>query len=93
MNQSELVIIAGRPSMGKTALATNFATTSAVKNQQTTLFVSLEMSRLELVERMLCSYGEINGHKLRNGMLSAGRSQEAPRSIVRDERGEAVHRR
>ncbi|HVU89883.1 MAG TPA: replicative DNA helicase [Pirellulales bacterium] len=78
MNPSELIIIAGRPSMGKTALATNFATTAAVKNQQTTLFVSLEMSRLELVERMLCSYGEINGHKLRNGMLSAADRRKLP---------------
>jgi replicative DNA helicase len=78
MNPSELVIIAGRPSMGKTALATNFATTAAVQNKQTTLFVSLEMSRLELVERMLCSYGEINGHKLRNGMLSAAERRKLP---------------
>ncbi len=78
MNPSELVIIAGRPSMGKTALATNIATTASVDNAQTTLFVSLEMSRLELVEGMLCSYGKINGHKLRNGMLSAAERRKLP---------------
>jgi len=72
LNQSELVILAARPSMGKTALAANIADYVAVELQKPTLFVSLEMSRLELVERMLCSYGRINGHKLRNGFLSAG---------------------
>ncbi len=78
LNASELVIIAGRPSMGKTALATNIATCAAVSQKHTTLFVSLEMSRLELVERMLCSHGRINGHKLRNGMLSAGDRKKLP---------------
>ncbi|HEY1603548.1 MAG TPA: replicative DNA helicase [Pirellulales bacterium] len=78
LNASELVIIAGRPSMGKTALATNIATNVAVDQKQTTLFVSLEMSRLELVERMLCSHGRINGHKLRNGMLSAAERKKLP---------------
>ena len=78
LNASELVIIAGRPSMGKTALATNIATTVAVEQKHTTLFVSLEMSRLELVERMLCSHGRINGHKLRNGMLSAADRKKLP---------------
>jgi len=78
LNASELVIIAGRPSMGKTALATNIATDVAVRQNQTTLFVSLEMSRLELVERMLCSHGRINGHKLRGGMLSAAERKKLP---------------
>jgi len=78
LNSSELVIIAGRPSMGKTALATNIATDVAVRQKHTTLFVSLEMSRLELVERMLCSHGRINGHKLRNGMLSAADRKKLP---------------
>jgi replicative DNA helicase len=78
LNASELVIIAGRPSMGKTALATNIATHAAVDRGHTTLFVSLEMSRLELVERMLCSYGKINGHKLRNGMLPAADKRKLP---------------
>ncbi len=70
LHESELVIIAGRPSMGKTALAANIADHVAIETGQTTLFVSLEMSRLELAERMLCSHGRINGHKLRNGFIS-----------------------
>jgi len=77
LNPSELVIIAGRPSMGKTALATNVATHVAMQ-KHATLFVSLEMSRMELVERMLCAHGEINGHKLRNGMLSAADRRKLP---------------
>lgn len=70
LHEGELVIIAGRPSMGKTALATNIADHMAIETGRPTLFVSLEMSRLELAERMLCSYGRINGHKLRNGFIS-----------------------
>lgn len=80
LNGSELVIIAGRPSMGKTALATNIATHASVRKGHTTLFVSLEMSRLELVERMLCSHGEINGHKLRNGILSSTDRNKLPKA-------------
>jgi len=70
LHESELVIIAARPSMGKTALATNLADHVSIKDNRTTLFVSLEMSRLELAERMLCSHGRINGHELRNGFIS-----------------------
>ncbi len=70
LHESELVILAARPSMGKTALATNIAEYVAVDAGMTTLFVSLEMSRLELVQRMLCSRGKINGHKFRSGFLS-----------------------
>lgn len=64
---SELLILAGRPSMGKTALAANIAEHVAIKEKVGTLFVSLEMSKLELAERMMCSQARINGHKLRNG--------------------------
>ena len=70
LHEGELVILAARPSMGKTALATNIADHVAVEGQRTTLFVSLEMSRLELAERMICANGRINGHKLRNGFIS-----------------------
>ena len=70
LHEGELVILAARPSMGKTALATNIADHVAIEGGRTTLFVSLEMSRLELAERMLCAHGRINGHKLRNGFIS-----------------------
>jgi len=70
LHDSELVILAGRPSMGKTALATNITDYVAVEGNVPTLFVSLEMSRLELVQRMLCARGRIDGKKFRGGYLS-----------------------
>jgi len=77
LNAGELIIIAGRPGMGKTALAANIAEHVSL-NQQMTLFVSLEMSRHELSERMLCSYARINSHKLRNGHLSRAEQDRLP---------------
>ena len=71
MHEGELIILAARPSMGKTAFSSNIAEHVAIELGRTVLFVSLEMSRLELAERMLCAYGRINGHKLRNGFISA----------------------
>ena len=70
LHKEELTIVAARPSMGKTALAANIAEHVAIEEEKTTLFVSLEMSRMELVQRMMCSRGEISGEKLRNGFLT-----------------------
>ncbi len=70
LHGGELVILAARPSMGKTALATNIADHVAADAGVATLFVSLEMSRLELGQRMLCARGEISGNKFRSGFLS-----------------------
>jgi len=71
LHNGELVILAARPSMGKTALAMNMAENVALQNQQPTLFCSLEMSGIELIDRMLCSLSRVNGHKLRAGTISA----------------------
>lgn len=65
---SELLILAARPSMGKTALVCNFALASAKENNGVLLF-SLEQSRLELAERLLCICGRLDGHRLRQGQL------------------------
>jgi replicative DNA helicase len=70
LHKGELIILAARPSMGKTALAANIAEHVALRRQIATLFVSLEMSRAELGLRMLCSHGRINSHKVRNGVVS-----------------------
>ena len=70
LHDSELVILAARPSMGKTALAMNIAEYVAMQLSITTLFVSLEMSSLELADRLLCSAARVNGHRLRNGTIS-----------------------
>jgi replicative DNA helicase len=70
LHDSELVVLASRPSMGKTALATNIAEYVTTKSNVPTLFVSLEMARLELAQRMLCSQGRIDASKFRSGFLS-----------------------
>jgi replicative DNA helicase len=70
LQNSELVILAARPSMGKTALATNIVQHVTLHSNLPALFVSLEMSRLELVDRMLCSLAEVDAHKVRKGHVS-----------------------
>jgi len=70
LHNSELVILAARPSMGKTAFAMNIAEYVAVELRRPTLFVSLEMSSVELADRLLCSAAQVDGHRLRNGTLA-----------------------
>ncbi len=70
LHNSELIVLAARPSMGKTALAMNIAENVALQSRLPVLFVSLEMSAIELADRMLCSVARVNGHRLRNGTIS-----------------------
>jgi len=70
LHNSELVVLAARPSMGKTAFAMNIAEYAAMEMRAPTLFVSLEMSAIELADRLLCSVARVNGHRLRNGTIS-----------------------
>ncbi len=70
LHDSELVILAARPSMGKTAFAMNIAEHVAFVVKRPVLFVSLEMACIELVDRLLCSSAQVNGHRLRNGTIS-----------------------
>ncbi|MDB4863515.1 MAG: replicative DNA helicase [Pirellulaceae bacterium] len=67
---NELLILAARPSMGKTALAMNISENVCHLGKAPVLFVSLEMSQLELCDRLLCSAARVNGHKMRNGTIS-----------------------
>ncbi len=71
LQDSELVIVAARPSMGKTAFALNLARHIAVDEGHPVFFVSLEQSRIELAERLLCSQARVDSHKLRKGHLSS----------------------
>lgn len=66
---SELIIIAGRPSMGKTALALGIAQHASIEKGATTAIFSLEMSKEQLVLRMLCSEARVDGHKIRTGYI------------------------
>jgi replicative DNA helicase len=85
---SDLIIIAGRPSMGKTAFCLNVAQYAAVENKIPVAVFSLEMSKEQLVIRMLCSEAHVEGTRLRTGFLNesdwpkltiaAGNLSEAP---------------
>jgi replicative DNA helicase len=66
---SDLIVVAGRPSMGKTAFALNLAEFASVQEQIPTGIFSLEMSREQLVMRLLSSRARIPSHKLRTGYL------------------------
>jgi replicative DNA helicase len=71
LQNSELVIIAARPSVGKTAFSLNVVRHIAVEENKPVFFVSLEQSRIELAERLLCNQARVDSHKLRKGHLSA----------------------
>lgn len=70
LKDSELTVLGGRPSNGKTALAIGLSLFAAHNQQVKTLFVSLEMSRLELADRMLTMFAEINSHRMQTGSLT-----------------------
>ncbi|HEV3039313.1 MAG TPA: replicative DNA helicase [Candidatus Angelobacter sp.] len=70
LQKSDLVIVAARPSMGKTAFAINIAENSAVRDHKVVGVFSLEMSRESLLRRLLCSQAHVDSHKLRTGFLS-----------------------
>jgi replicative DNA helicase len=69
LQNSELVILAARPSVGKTALALNVIRHVAMEDEQPVFMVSLEQSRIELAERLLCCQARVDSHKLRKGHL------------------------
>ena len=66
---SELILIAARPAMGKTAFALNIATNAAVKANVPVAVFSLEMSKEQLVNRILCSESMVDSNKVRTGKL------------------------
>jgi len=69
---SDLVILAGRPSMGKTALAISMAVNAGLHNDCVVAIFSLEMSKEQLVIRILCSESRVDASRLRTGMMEAG---------------------
>lgn len=66
-HSNELIIIAARPAMGKTALAVNLAVNIAKNNSTSVALFNMEMGAEQLVTRMISSAGQIDGYKLRNG--------------------------
>ncbi len=69
LQRSELIILAGRPSMGKTALALNIARNVAVEQKVPVAVFSLEMSREQLATRLLCAEAKIDASRLRSGYI------------------------
>lgn len=70
MQPGELIIIAGRPSMGKTAFALNIAENVALNTDQAVAVFSLEMPNTQLAMRLIGSVGKIDQHKMRTGQLA-----------------------
>jgi replicative DNA helicase len=67
---SDLIIVAGRPSMGKTAFCLNVAQHTSIEKRTPVAIFSLEMSKEQLVIRMLCSEAHVDGSRIRTGFLS-----------------------
>jgi len=88
LHEGELIVVAGRPSMGKSALACCIAEHVGIKLKQGVAIFSLEMSKEQLAQRMLCSHARVDASKVRTGFLSqadwphlvnaAGKFSEAP---------------
>jgi replicative DNA helicase len=71
LQNSELIIVAARPSVGKTSFALGIIRNIAVDTDHPAFFVSLEQSRIELAERLLCCQARVDSHRLRRGNLSS----------------------
>jgi replicative DNA helicase len=70
LQNGEMIIVAARPSMGKTAFALNIAEHIGATNKNPVAVFSLEMSKQQLAQRLLCSRSGVDSHKLRRNMLS-----------------------
>ncbi|MBN1570507.1 MAG: replicative DNA helicase [Acidobacteria bacterium] len=70
LHPSDLIIIAARPSLGKTSLCLNIAEHVAIKNKKSVGIFSLEMSKEQLVKRLLCSQSRIDAHRINTGYLN-----------------------
>ncbi len=70
LQESDLIILAGRPSMGKSALAISMMEYAAVVEKVPCAYFSLEMSKDQLAQRMLCSIAGVDAHKVRTGFFS-----------------------
>jgi len=70
LHPSELTIVAARPGLGKTSFCLNVAQHAAIRKQQCVALFSLEMSREQLVKRLLCAEAEVDSHKVNTGYLN-----------------------
>jgi len=70
LQKSDMIVLAARPSLGKTSLALDFARHMAIKNKFPVAIFSIEMSREQLVDRLICSQAEVDSWRMRTGRLS-----------------------
>jgi len=82
LHPSEMIVIAARPSMGKTALAMNIAEHVAVDKRIPVAVFSLEMSAQQLATRLLCSRARVNLHHIRNGIMPKNAQQELFKAVT-----------
>jgi replicative DNA helicase len=78
---SELTIVAGRPSMGKTSFALNIALEAAVEHRVPVAIFSLEMSKDQLAERLLCEYARVDAQRLHRGLLGESEHERLARAL------------
>jgi len=71
LQASDLIVVAGRPSMGKSAFALGIAEYAGVTEKIPVAIFSLEMAKEQLVQRMLCAHARVDAHKVRTGYLAA----------------------
>ena len=83
LNPSDLIIVAARPGMGKTTLAVQIAQFIAMKEKMPVAMFSLEMSKEQLVTRMICSESKVDAHRLRTGYLQSDDWQRVGEGISR----------
>ena len=75
LQKGDLIVVAARPSMGKTSWVLNVAQTAAIEHNTTVAIFSLEMSKEQLVQRFLCAEGRVDAQRLRRGKLSSDEYQ------------------
>src|SRR5437588_10074899 len=78
---NELIIVAGRPSMGKTSLALNIALEASVKERVGVAIFSLEMSKDQLAERLLCEYARVDAQRLHRGLLGEAEHERLAQAL------------
>ena len=82
LQKSDLILIAARPSMGKTAFVLNIAENVAIKNNITTVIFSLEMSRVQLAKRLISMNSHVDSQKIRTGQLEDQEWRDLTESTV-----------
>lgn len=81
LHESDLIIIAARPSMGKSTLALNMAHHITVRGKKTAAFFSMEMSKEQLGQRLLCAQGKIDAQRMRQGFLTQEEYHKLTRAV------------